>query len=204
MENLPYKASKSSNGYSRCVGCRSPIKPDELKIAAMLQSMRVDCKEEHWYHFQCFFTHHRPKSVDQIAYVENLHPDDQKKILDKVEAANMPLLPSHAGPSTSGVNPKKRKMANARLKDFAVEYAKSGRAACAGCGNKIVKDTVRVIFTSFETDIGKRYGGQAFSHHPECFNEIRDRYNYYLCGSALPGFGMLSKEDQEFIRETIQ
>lgn len=113
--------------------------------------------------------------------------------------------PSNAKKGSQGSQKRKLEtMSKTRLKDFGVEYAKSGRAACAGCGDKIVKNAVRVIFTSFETDVGKRYGGQNFSHHPECFYEIRERYNFFLCGSNLPGFRELSEKDQDMIKDIIQ
>lgn len=201
MENLPYRVAQSGKCDVRCRNCKSRCSKNSLRIAAMIQSFKNDAKEEQWYCFKCFFECHRPRSIDQIAYIENLHPDNQKKIKQKVHETNAPLLPQ-AGPSKA----KKRK-ANAdfaRLKDFGLEYAKSGRSTCAGCGDKIIKNEVRVFYTSYETEIGKRYGGQNFSHHPACFVEIRDRYNFFLGGDILPGFKTLSKEDQAMIMDVIQ
>lgn len=37
---------------------------------------------------------------------------------------------------------------DAALKDFTVEYAKSGRAACRGCEQKILKDEVCLTYSS--------------------------------------------------------
>lgn len=203
MDNLPYKASQSEMTQALCRGCRGHIRKGQLRIAAMIQSFKKDAKEEHWFHFPCFFQSHRPKSIDQIAYFENLHPDNQKKIREKVADANVALLPQPGPSNSQKKNATKRKADNGRLKDFGVEYAKSGRAACAGCGDKIIKDEVRVFYTSYATEVGKRYGGQNFSHHPACFVEIRDRYNFFLNGSELPGFNNLSKKDQVMIEEVI-
>jgi poly [ADP-ribose] polymerase len=201
MENLPYKASQTTSKGASCRHCRGRFAQNEIRIAAMIQSFKMDAKEEHWHHLDCFFTCYRPRSTDQIAYIENLHPDNQKKILDKVAAANEALVPQ-AGPSNA--NKRKIEQFNARLQDFGVEYAKSGRSTCAGCGDKIVKNEVRVIFTCYETEVGKRYGGQNFSHHPECFVEIRKNYNFFLGGKSLPGFHSLTKEDQDMIENVIQ
>lgn len=91
-----------------------------------------------------------------------------------------------------------------RLKDFRVEYAKSGRSTCAGCGNLIANEEVRVIYTCYETEVGERFGGQAFSHHVSCFAQCRGKYNYYLGGADLPGFRNLDKEDQKTLKNEIK
>lgn len=91
-----------------------------------------------------------------------------------------------------------------RLKDFKVEYAKSGRSTCAGCGNMIANREVRVIYMCYDTEVGERFGGQAFGHHPTCFNEIRGNYNFYLGGADLPGLNTLEKEDQDMVKEAIK
>lgn len=168
------------------------------------QSFRHDGKDPHWYHFECFFVKNRPKSVDDIDGLYALRPEDQKLIESKVGKNLEILLPE---PSTSKGKGKKRKADSAtaeRLKDFRVEYAKSGRSTCAGCGNMIANQEVRVIYINYDTEVGALYGGQPFSHHPACFNEIRDRYKYYLGGSDLPGFKDLDKEDQKALKNAIK
>lgn len=68
----------------------------------------------------------------------------------------------------------------------------------------IANKEVRVIYTCYETEVGERYGGQAFSHHPSCFNEIRGNYNFYLGGCDLPGLKSLEKEDQQIVIDAIK
>lgn len=92
---------------------------------------------------------------------------------------------------------------NAALKDFGVEYAKSSRATCAGCGNLIMVNEVRVKKIDYTTEVGMKFGGQPIWHHPECFVKIRGDYNYYLGGSDLPGFSDLSAADKKMLKETI-
>lgn len=111
------------------------------------------------------------------------------------------LLPESSSSKGKG---KKRKAVDERLKDFRVEYAKSGRSTCAGCGNMIPKGEVRVIHIVYDTDVGARFGQQPISHHPSCFNEIRGDYNYYLGGADLMGFSELAKEDREMIKNAIK
>lgn len=55
------------------------------------------------------------------------------------------------------------------INDFGVEYAKSGRAMCAGCEIKIIKDEVRIKKIVHDTEIGMKFGGQSIWHHVECF-----------------------------------
>lgn len=54
-----------------------------------------------------------------------------------------------AGASTAVTPPKKGKKRNAAsaegLEDFKIEYAKSARAVCRGCEQKIMKDEVKIL-----------------------------------------------------------
>lgn len=88
------------------------------------------------------------------------------------------------------------------LKDFVLEYAKSGRAMCRGCEQKILKDEVRISKKDYESDIGKRYGGQDLWHHYTCFAKLRAELGYFESADKLPGFKSLKKEDQtEVLRQ---
>lgn len=89
------------------------------------------------------------------------------------------------------------------LKDFGVEYSASGRATCAGCQIKILKDVVRIKKTVYDTEVGMKYGGQALWHHVDCFAKIRDDLGYYESGDKLPGFNTLKKEDQKEVKKAL-
>jgi hypothetical protein len=133
--------------------------------------------------------------------------EDQKQIREQLTANQGILLPTpkekkkgkkraadddEAGPSKAAI-----------LRDFGVEYSKSSRAACAGCGSNIMANEVRVKKIDYTTEVGIKFGGQPFWHHPECFVKIRGDYNFYLCGSKLPGFSDLSA-DQKDLKKVIQ
>jgi predicted DNA-binding WGR domain protein len=82
------------------------------------------------------------------------------------------------------------------LKDFKIEYSKSGRATCRGCEQKILKEEVRISKKDFETEVGRKYGGQDMWHHLSCFAKLRNELGYFESADQLPGFKTLNKEDQ--------
>jgi hypothetical protein len=113
----------------------------------------------------CFFKKHRPQSIDDIEHFEGIRIEDQKQIREQLTANKGILLPEpkgkkkgkkraaddddEAGPSKAAI-----------LRDFGVEYSKSSRAACAGCGSNIMANEVRVKKTDYTTEVGMKFGGQ--------------------------------------------
>lgn len=89
------------------------------------------------------------------------------------------------------------------INDFGIEYAKSGRASCAGCHQKIPKDEVRIKKMLHDTEIGMKFGGQAIWHHVECFAQLRSELQWFETAEKLPGFKGLSKEDKENTKKHI-
>lgn len=154
----------------------------------------------------CFFQKHRPTSIGEIEHFENIRYEDQKTIREKVETLGGILLPE---PKKKG---KKRKASDdgastskvAILRDFGVEYAKSSRATCVGCGNLIMKEEIRIKRVVYDTEVGQKFGGQPLWHHVDCFNKIKGDYNYYLGGADLPGFRDLSPADQKNVKQVIK
>lgn len=195
VDDVPYRAEYSKSGRASCRGCKSQIAKDTLRLAVLVQSPMFDGKVPHWYHFMCFFGKQRPKTVGDIAHYESLRWDDQEKIKNKIESlANAPVVAPKgkgkkraSGASTGG------------LGDFTIEYSKSSRATCRGCEQKIMKEEVRISKKDFETDVGKRYGGQDMWHHVECFSKLRATLGFWESGSALPGFNSLKKEDKKVV-----
>ena len=55
----------------------------------------------------------------------------------------------------------------------------------------------------YESDVGKRYGGQALWHHIECFAKLRDDLQFWESGAELPGIKALTKEDQQKVKEAL-
>lgn len=99
---------------------------------------------------------------------------------------------------------KKRNIAeNSAIKDFGLEYAKSGRAACRGCELKILKGQIRIRKTVYDTEVGMKYGGQPLWHHVECFAQLRGELGWFAAGDILPGFKDLSPEDMEIVKKAL-
>lgn len=88
------------------------------------------------------------------------------------------------------------RMTAAASKDYGIEYAKSGRAECRGCENKILKDELRVKKVSFDSEVGMKYGGQALWHHLDCFVKLRTELGWLGGGKQLPGYAQLKANDK--------
>ncbi|KRT82026.1 hypothetical protein AMK59_5757, partial [Oryctes borbonicus] len=158
---------------------------------------KFDGKTPNWFHFKCFFGKQRPKSVDEIENFESLRYNDQKEIRQKIDESGSGVI----------VPPKKGAKRNAAtmvgLQDYKVEYSKSGRASCRGCEQKILKDQIRISKKDFETEVGRRYGGQDLWHHLTCFAKLRSELGYFAGGDALPGFKSLKKDDQQEVKKQL-
>ncbi|XP_063703096.1 poly [ADP-ribose] polymerase isoform X2 [Culicoides brevitarsis] len=197
---LPFRAEYAKSGRAKCKNCKETIENQTLRLAAMVQSAFHDGKQPNWFHFDCFFKKQRPASEGDIEHFNSLKYEDQKRIRDQIEALSGVVLPAAKGKG------KKRSAAGPSslvLKDFGVEYSASGRATCAGCQIKILKDVVRVKKTVYDTEVGMKFGGQAIWHHLDCFAKIRDELGFYECGDKLPGFNTLSKDDQKEVRKML-
>lgn len=168
------------------------------------QSFHHDGKDPNWFHANCFFEKHRPKTTDDIDHFESIRYEDQEVIRKKVEAMSGILLPE----TTKGKKGKKRaaesEATSAALNDFGVEYSSSSRAVCVGCENKIMKDDIRVKKVVYDTEVGMKFGGQAKWHHLNCFVTIRSDYGFYLGGEKLPGFSSLSPEDKKTVKNALK
>lgn len=105
---------------------------------------------------------------------------------------------------TGGKGKKRSKSGDIVLKDFGIEYAKSGRAMCAACEIKISKDELRIKKTVYDTEVGKKFGGQALWHHVECFEKMRNDLGFFSSGDVLPGFKDLQPEDKKKVKDTLK
>jgi hypothetical protein len=106
-----------------------------------------DGKTPHWYHPKCFFTRNRPKAVGDISHFDSLRWEDQEKIRAMLEAsltgAPIPTKGGKKGSSKSATEVAAAGggiSANGTLlKEFRLEYAKSGASKCGACEEKIKK-----------------------------------------------------------------
>ncbi|KAK8406811.1 hypothetical protein O3P69_007397 [Scylla paramamosain] len=203
-EELPFKAEYAKSGRASCRGCKQNIAKDSLRLAVMVQSPMFDGKVPHWYHQMCFFGKQRPKTVADIAHFDSLRWEDQQKIKAKVESGGGGGAPASTG-SSGGKKGKKGKGAgNQGLNDYTIEYAKSGRATCRGCENKILKDEVRISKKDYDDERARMYGPVDRWHHVDCFIKKRTELEFYDSGEALPGFFTLSADDKKMVKEKLK
>ncbi|KAL5288318.1 PARP1 family protein [Megaselia abdita] len=196
MDDLPFKAEYSKTGRAGCKGCKQKIDQGTLRIAAMVQSAFHDGKQPNWYHESCLFKKLRPGGEGDIENFSNLRFDDQERIRKKISESSTVV-------EANGKGKKRTKGESSALKDFGIEKAKSGRAGCRGCEQKILKDTLRIRKTVYDTEVGMKYGGQPLWHHVECFAQVRNDLGWFASGQDLPGFKSLSKDDQDIVKKAI-
>ncbi|XP_037804095.1 poly [ADP-ribose] polymerase-like [Penaeus monodon] len=155
-ELLPYRVEYAKSGRASCKTCKGNIAKDTLRLAVMVQSPMFDGKVPNWYHQKCFFIKQRPKTVADIANFDAVRWEDQEKIKTAIaNAGSGGGAPSDAG----GKGGKKGKgKAKGGANDFTAEYAKSGRAVCRGCDEKILKDQVRISKKEFDSERAQNYG----------------------------------------------
>ncbi|XP_039295821.1 poly [ADP-ribose] polymerase [Nilaparvata lugens] len=204
--DYPYKAEYAKSGRASCKGCKSTIEKATLRLAVMVKSPVFDGKMAHWYHFMCFFSKQRPKSVGDIAHYSDLRWEDQQKIQNKIAESGPGSAVDEKPAKGKGKKATKRgkqTAASNELKDFLVEYAKSSRATCKGCDEKIVKEEVRISKKEYESNEAKRFGGIPQWHHPECFNKLRAELEFYASGDQLPGYDSLRDEDKNMIKNLL-
>ncbi|XP_043064419.1 poly [ADP-ribose] polymerase isoform X3 [Drosophila ficusphila] len=188
---LPFMAEYARTGRASCKGCKCSIPKDNLRIAVMVQSAFHDAKVPNWFHINCFFENQRPGSVGDIKNFENLRFIDQKDLSDRVGNLERVIL------AKTG---KRSKAHKAAVKDFGIEYAKSSRSKCRGCEQTITKDQLRLRKTVYDTEIGMKYGGQPLWHHLDCFAQLRSELGWYDSGENMPGYAILSCEDQKDVK----
>lgn len=161
-----------------------------------------------WFHKDCFFKKQKPASVGDIKNFENLRFADQTEVskligmyirLSQNKIFQLLLLET----LSVTVAGKRSKSKQEALKDFGIEYSKSGRATCRGCELKISKDEVRVFKTVYDTEIGMKYGGQKVWHHLECFAKMRSDVGWFDTGENLPGYKLLKDEDKEVVLKLL-
>ncbi len=170
-----------------------------------------DGKQAHWHHVKCFFARNRPKAVGDIAHYDSLRWEDQEKISSMLENC------LKGGPPTGGAGGKKGKKNGSDknggggisahgtlLKDFRLEYAKSGASKCGVCEEKIKKGEVRAGRKEYESQRAKMYGPYDKWHHIACFVKNRDDLEYFDGGDAMAGFMTLSPDDQTMVKSAIK
>ncbi|KAG0725102.1 Poly [ADP-ribose] polymerase [Chionoecetes opilio] len=204
-EDFPYKAEYSKSGRASCRGCKGKIEKETLRLAVMVQSPMFDGKVPHWYHYMCFFGKQRPKTVADIAHLDSLRWEDQEEIKARVESGAAGKGAAGKGATSKKGGKKGKGSANGvSPKDYNMEYAKSGRAMCRGCENKILKGEVRISKKDYEAETAKMYGPADLWHHVDCFIKRRAEFEFFDSGESLPGFFTLSADDKKMVKEKLK
>jgi len=170
-EYLPYLSEYAKSGRSSCKGCKTNIPQGTLRLAVVFQSAKFDGKMTSWYHFDCFFQKQRPKGVGDVENFDQLRWDDQEKIKTKIESLGG-VGAVEVGKKGRGKGSKSSKAPGGKkLLDFCIQYAKSGRAACRGCLEKVLKDEIRISKKSYDGENAMKYGPQDLWHHKMLYRE---------------------------------
>ncbi|CAK1553493.1 unnamed protein product [Leptosia nina] len=198
MNDLPYQAEYAKSGRAACKGCKQKIDQGTLRIAVMVQSAFHDGKQPNWHHEECLFKKKCP-TIAEIGNFNKLKYDDQKRIKELLGSTSGAIMPVEKGKKGKGTKRKDDKI-QPGLSNFSVEYAKSSRASCKHCDIKICKDEVRISKMVFDP----RFGDAPAWHHVKCFAERRVEFLFLAGGEDIPGFKLLSKEDQAVVKNEIK
>ena len=80
------------------------------------------------------------------------------------------------------------------MKDFPLEFAKSGASKCGVCKEKIKMRDVRIGKKEYNSQQSKKYKPYVQWHHVLCFVEKREKLEYFDAGDAMAGFTLLEPE----------
>ncbi|XP_054618362.1 poly [ADP-ribose] polymerase 1 [Dunckerocampus dactyliophorus] len=191
-----YKAEYAKSGRASCKKCKENIAIKSLRMAIMVQSPMFDGKVPHWHHFSCFWLKAAAQSPADIAGFSDLRWEDQVKVKKAIEGG---------GAATGGKGEEKgRAKEEKTLNGFAVEYAKSNRSTCKGCGLKIEKDLIRVSNKTVDPE-KPQLGLIDRWYHTACFVSRREELDFKpeYSGAQLKGFNVLRAEDQEELKKRL-
>ncbi|EFX75651.1 hypothetical protein DAPPUDRAFT_55885 [Daphnia pulex] len=196
-DDLPFRAEYAKTGRASCKKCKENIPQGTLRLAVIFQAAKFDGKMVSWYHFDCFFERQRPKSAGDIEHFDQLRWEDQEKI-------NQMLKSGIAEPSKKGKGKGKTAKVVEPFSDFLIEYAKSGRAACRGCLEKIGKDELRISKKGYDTKGGMRHGQMLdMWYHVKCFKERREELEFVSGVDTIPGFKDLTADDKKVLSKEL-
>lgn len=215
--NLPYRAEYCKTSRAKCKKCSENMEAGSLKLAVMTKSRFHDGYDAAYFHVSCFFRMKRPTSVAEIRHYETLKYEDQKMLEKAIETNGKSVLGvTVAGPVEEKSKGKKSKKASAvkrgtgeeqvlvNYDDFLVEYAKSSRATCKKCEEKIEKSTVRLGKLDYDAETPYNAGPVPRWYHLECFVESRKKLEFFGEIKKVKGFRELEEEDQKMLRKTIK
>ncbi|MCO5611892.1 hypothetical protein L7F22_066151 [Adiantum nelumboides] len=182
----PFRVEYAKSNRSTCKSCQSIITKDSFRIARVVPATQFEGYMPVWNHATCIFKKlGQIKSLEDIEGLDNLRWEDHQKVRAYVENT----APSDGGQSANEVVDG----------EFAIESAKSSRAACKSCSEKIEKGQVRV--STMVTSEGSKFRGKVPAwRHAKCFFEL----NWWKEPlEELPGWEELSIKDQKTVQELV-
>lgn len=219
--HLPFRAEYCKTGRARCKKCSGPMEANSLKLANLTKSRFHDGYDASFYHVNCFFQIKRPSSVAEIRHFETLKYEDQKLLEKAVETKGLSVLGTNVevsekdeksdGSKSKSKKGKKRGPletdSNGSLvnyQDFMVEYAKSNRAKCNLCEEKIEKNAVRLGKLDYDAETHWKAGPVPRWFHVECFAKSMEQLEFFGQIEKIKDFGDLEEEDQEILKKKIK
>jgi len=184
-----FKVEYAKSNRSTCKSCSSTIEKDSLRIGKLERAQNFDVEIYVWHHPTCFFDKYPSlvKDITDIKGATDLRWDDQQKLKSWI-----------AGDSD---NDNDDDNDTDEGNTFVVEYAKSGRSRCRGCGKNIAQKELRL--GEQYIDEGRGYRGVNW-YHLNCFDvpsSLRDV-------SEVSGLELLTAGDhktvEKFLKEEIE
>ncbi|KAK2724376.1 poly [ADP-ribose] polymerase-like [Artemia franciscana] len=190
-------AEYAKSSRSKCKLCEDPIEQGDLRLGVKVQSSKLDRKITSWYHLDCFFVRQRPKGTFDISGFENLRPEHQTAIEDRISGKVIPALPEEV---KKRVGERGEKL---KLRDYKVEYATTGRSKCRKCVENIDRGDIRLSKRGYSPERAKMFGPQDRFYHVDCFAKNRRELDFTESAETIPGFDQLSMEDKNLLKEKL-
>ncbi|CAF3938965.1 unnamed protein product [Rotaria sp. Silwood2] len=179
-----FRVEYAKSDRSKCKSCQLTIDKDTFRFAIMVQSSKFDGKVPIWYHTDCFFKKVKLIDVKIIKGFDDLRWEDQDKIRNLIQENSIILSNGNDLNNT-----------------FSVQYAKSNRSTCHGCGTLIDKDTLRLSRKNYTSKRSRRYGPTDEWYHVDCFNQMKKDLGFFGTAESFFGFVDMNKEDQVELKE---
>ncbi|KAK8453601.1 hypothetical protein SEVIR_5G312700v4 [Setaria viridis] len=211
-EGVSDKASVSveyaKSGRSTCKGCNENIAKATLRLGASFHDTR-GFENTKWYHVTCFPTSSYPVfPVENLKGFDSVEDHDREKLQKLAEAHSIgdskevtEKNPEEVKNPLGKPSPKKVKthMASpakgvSEKVSVLVEYAKSGRSTCKGCGENIAKGALRLGASAHDP---RGYDSTKW-YHVACFPA--SSYPVFPVES-LKGFDSIKSNDREKLQE---
>eukprot|EP01018_Ginkgo_biloba_P034176 Gb_33067 [translate_table: standard] len=182
----PWKVEYAKSSRASCKTCNKSIDKDKLRIAKMVPATQFDGFMPIWNHAECILKKRGQfRIVDDVEGIDTLRWEDQQKIKKYVEGNGKGSASGiEASTATDGSN------------EYAIENAKSSRATCKSCNEKILKGEVR-ISTMTDSDNPRFRGKVPAWRHAKCFLETGC---WKSAMEELAGWDSLTAEDMQAVQ----